>query len=106
MTQDEIEGELHSLRDQFLQLQQQREDQRKYWFRWGVAAFCAGAVRSNIVTQRAHSGSSAKDGAWPKDWCRHGRRAARDAGTTVSQAVGLPTAAPPRSACPWRGCRK
>ncbi len=44
MTQDEIEAEFHSLREQIFKLQQQREDQRKHWFRWGLAAFCIGVV--------------------------------------------------------------
>jgi cation transport ATPase len=44
MTQDEIEGELHSLREQFSQQQQQHERQKKHWFRWGVIAACTSIV--------------------------------------------------------------
>jgi hypothetical protein len=39
MTQDEIEGELHRLREQVSNLQQQQERQQKNWRRWGLAFF-------------------------------------------------------------------
>jgi Mg/Co/Ni transporter MgtE len=42
MTPDEIEGELHTLRQQISQLQQQQERQKKHWFRWGLIAACIG----------------------------------------------------------------
>jgi hypothetical protein len=35
MTQDEMEAEIKGLREQVLQLQQQQENQKKHWFRWG-----------------------------------------------------------------------
>jgi hypothetical protein len=38
VTQDELERELHSLREQITQLQQQQERQKKHWFRWGLVA--------------------------------------------------------------------
>jgi len=44
MTQDEIEGELRSLREQVFQLQQQQERRKKHWFRWGLIAACIGFV--------------------------------------------------------------
>jgi hypothetical protein len=44
MTQDEIEGELHSLREQLSQLQQQQERQKKHWLRWGIIAACTSMV--------------------------------------------------------------
>jgi hypothetical protein len=44
VTQDEIEGELHSLCEQVSQLQQQQERQKKRWFRWGLIAACTGMV--------------------------------------------------------------
>ena len=44
MTQDEMEGELYSLREQVSQLQRQRELQRKHWFRWGFVAGGIGGV--------------------------------------------------------------
>jgi hypothetical protein len=44
MTQDEIEGGLHGLREQLSQLRQQQEHQKKHWFRWGLIAACIGFV--------------------------------------------------------------
>ena len=44
MTQDEIEGELHSLREQVFQLQQQQAHQKKHWFRWGLVGGLSGIV--------------------------------------------------------------
>jgi hypothetical protein len=50
MTQDEIEGELHSLREQVSQLQQKQELQKKHWFRWGLIAACIGLVLAIVST--------------------------------------------------------
>src|ERR1700722_3287892 len=35
MTQDIMEAEIKGLREQILQLQQQQENQKTHWFRWG-----------------------------------------------------------------------
>ena len=49
MTQDEMEAEIKGLREQVLQIQQQQENQKKHWFRWGhIASFIALALA--IVT--------------------------------------------------------
>ena len=49
MTQDEMEAEIKGLREQVLQLQQQQENQKKHWFRWGhIASFIA--LAAAIVT--------------------------------------------------------
>jgi hypothetical protein len=50
MTQDEIEGELDSLREQVSQLQQQQERQKKHWFRWGIITACIGFVLAVLST--------------------------------------------------------
>jgi hypothetical protein len=52
VTQDELERELHSLREQITHLQQQQERQKKHWFRWGLVAGGIGvalAIFSAIV---------------------------------------------------------
>ena len=44
MTSQEMEIQITSLREQVSQLQQQRELQRKHWFRWGLVAGGIGLV--------------------------------------------------------------
>jgi hypothetical protein len=58
MTQDEMEAEIKGLREQTLQLQQQQENQKKHWFRWGhIASFIvlALAIVTMIVIHRTGS---------------------------------------------------
>jgi hypothetical protein len=50
MTQDQIEGELHSLREQVSRLQQQQERQKKHWFRWALIAGSIGIVLAIVST--------------------------------------------------------
>ena len=38
MTPAEIDPEIQNLRGQVLQLQQQQDARKKYWFRWGLIA--------------------------------------------------------------------
>jgi hypothetical protein len=42
MTQNEMEAEIKGLREQILQLQQQQENQKTHWYRWGqICSFIA-----------------------------------------------------------------
>src|ERR1700730_15308878 len=53
MTQDEMEAEIKGLREQVLQLQQQQENQKKHWFRWGhICSFIALAMAIVAIHDR------------------------------------------------------
>jgi hypothetical protein len=61
MTQAELEIEFGSLRDRVSQMEQQQEDHKKKWFRWGhITAFIAIAM-AIVSTILLHLGSPRND---------------------------------------------